>query len=241
MNNREIITPHIRPEGIDIAKTVLMPGDPKRSEFVAKNFLEGAVLFNDIRGIKGYTGMYKGKPVSVMASGMGIPSICIYSYELYNFFGVNNIIRIGSAGSISESISLNSIVIAQGACTNSNFAQNYHLPGTFAPIASYHLLESSVQICRSMGMNYHVGNVLSSDTFYDDSPSDTLSWSKMGVLAIDMETAGLYMNAARAGKNALTLLTISDCILTHEKLSPNERETSFTDMITAALETSKNI
>ena len=236
-------TPHINATPEDFARTVLMPGDPLRSKFIAENFLENVRLVNNVRGVQGYTGTYKGTPVSVMASGMGIPSIGIYSYELYNAFGVENIIRVGSAGSISYDVNVRDIIIAQGACTNSNFAHQYHLPGTFAPIASYELLRTAVGVADTMDVNYHVGNILSSDTFYNDDKdipeamSSTAPWAKMGVMGVEMEAAGLYMTAARLGKRALAICTVSDHILTGEATSAEERQTTFTDMMTLALET----
>lgn len=196
---RNIPTPHNSANIDDFAKTVLMPGDPLRAKFIAENFLEDPVLVNGVRGINGYTGMYNGKIVSVMASGMGIPSIGIYSYELFNFYNVENIIRIGSAGAISDEVNLRDIVIGQGACTNSNYASQFNLPGTYAPIASYKLLKQAVDFAQDAGVNYKVGNLFSSDTFYDDAASLS-DWRKMGVLAVEMESAALYMNAARAGK-----------------------------------------
>ena len=241
MENKNYPTPHINSTPDQIAKTVLMPGDPLRAEFVARNFLENATLFNNVRGINGFTGTYRGKKVSVMASGMGMPSIGIYSYELFNFFDVDNIIRIGSAGAISDKLKLRDIVLGMGACTNSRFAEQYHLPGTYAPIASYKLLSQAVAIAEEHGFSYQVGNILSSDTFYNDEPSDTLAWTKMGVLAVEMEAAALYMNAARAGKNALAICTVSDSILTGEALPAIERQNSFTDMMTLALELSLEI
>jgi len=230
-------TPHNSAPPEDFAKTVLMTGDPLRAKFVAETFLDGAVLVNSVRGINGYTGTYKGHRVSVMASGMGMPSIGIYSYELYNFYGVDNIIRIGSAGAIQNSIKVRDMVFGAGACTNSNFASQYELPGTFAPIASYELLSKAVETAEKMGLRYHVGNLLSSDTFYNDDDDATGKWAKMGVMAIEMEAAGLYMNAARAGKRALAICTISDHILTGEVTSSAERQTTFTGMMEVALET----
>jgi len=214
-----------------------MPGDPLRAKFIAETFLENAVLVNNIRGIGGYTGEYKGHRVSVMASGMGMPSIGIYSYELYNFYGVENIMRIGSAGSINMNIHVRDIVFGMGACTNSNFASQYKLPGTFAATASYELLTAAVEEAKRLGANYHVGNILSSDTFYNDDTEATAKWAKMGVMAIEMEAAALYMNAARAGKRALALCTISDHILTGEATSAEERQNTFTTMMEIALET----
>ncbi len=228
-------TPHIAAEKGDFAKTVLMPGDPLRAKYIAENYLEKAVLVNDVRGVHGYTGEYKGKRVSVMASGMGMPSIGIYSYELFRFFDVENIIRVGSAGALSEKLKVRDIVLAMGACTDGNYAAQFSLPGTFAPIASYRLLTEAVEIAAKSGIIPRVGNVLSSDLFYDDSAS-TLKWNKMGVLAVEMETAALYMNAARAGKNALSILTISDNLVTGEATTATERQNSFTQMMELALE-----
>ena len=226
-------TPHINLNG-EFAKTVLMPGDPLRAKFIAENFLDDAKLVNNVRGIQGYTGKYKGVPVSVMASGMGIPSISIYSYELFSFFGVENIIRVGSAGGMQPDVKIRDIVIGMGACTNSNFASQYGLNGTFAPIATYSLLEKTVSKAKEMNLSYHVGNLLSSDTFYSDEGSE--GWQKMGVMAVEMEAAGLYMNAARLNKNALAICTISDHLLTGEETSAEERQNTFNDMITLALE-----
>lgn len=230
-------TPHIKATPEEIAKTVLMPGDPLRSEFIAKNFLEGAVLFNNVRGVQGYTGTYKGERVSVMASGMGIPSIGIYSYELYSFFGVENIMRIGSAGALREDIKIRDIVIGMGASTNSNYASQYGLPGSFSAIADYGMLECAVETAKQMGARYHVGSILSSDTFYDDNPTANEKWQKMGIMAIEMEAAGLYMNAARLGKRALAICTVSDNIVTGEATTADERQVSFTQMMELALET----
>lgn len=231
---RNIPTPHNSANIDDFAKTVLMPGDPLRANSLRKTFLEDPVLVNGVRGINGYTGMYNGKIVSVMASGMGIPSIGIYSYELFNFYNVENIIRIGSAGAISDEVNLRDIVIGQGACTNSNYASQFNLPGTYAPIASYKLLKQAVDFAQEAGVNYKVGNLFSSDTFYDDAASLS-DWRKMGVLAVEMESAALYMNAARAGKNALCICTISDCPFTGESCTAEERQNTFTDMMEIAL------
>ena len=231
MNN--IPTPHNNANIDDFAKTVLMPGDPLRAKFIAENFLEDPVLVNGVRGINGYTGMYDGKIVSVMASGMGMPSIGIYSYELFNFYGVENIIRIGSAGAISDEVNLRDIVIGMAACTNSNYAAQFALPGTYAPIADYKLLRQAVEVAEERGVDVKVGNLLSSDTFYDDS--ERLSdWRKMGVLAVEMESAALYMNAARSGKNALCICTVSDCPFTGESCTAEERQNTFTEMIEIA-------
>ena len=229
-------TPHNSAQPGDFAKTVLMPGDPLRSKFIADPFLDDARLVNNVRGIHGYTGTYKGVPVSVMASGMGMPSIGIYSYELYDQYGVENIIRIGSAGAISAKLKLRDVVAAQGACTNSNFAHQYGLPGAFAPIADYTLLETAVAAAREIGVEMPVGNLLSSDTFYDASQS-SMKWAEMGVLAVEMEAAALYMNAAKLGKRALAICSISDSMVTGEELDAAERQTSFTTMMKIALET----
>ncbi len=232
------MTPHIKAEKGDFAKTVLMPGDPKRAKFVAENFLRDAKLVNDVRGVQGYTGYYKDKRVSVMASGMGMPSIGIYSYELFKFFDVENIIRIGSAGAMNENVKVRDIVLAQGASTDSNYGHQYALPGTYANVCNYELLESAVNTAREKGYNFHVGNVLSTDVFY--SELDTLSlWGKMGVLAVEMEAAALYMNAARLNKRALAILTVSDHLKTGESLSSDEREKSFKEMMTLALEVAR--
>ncbi len=230
-----IPTPHISAKKGEFAKTVLMPGDPLRAKYIAENYLENPVLVNNVRGVQGYTGTYKGKRVSVMASGMGIPSIGIYSHELYNFYDVDNIIRIGSAGAMQPHIKLRSLVFGQGACTNSNFAHQFGMPGTIAPIASYELLEKAVETAKQKGIDYNVGNILSSDTFYDDGAGSAV-WGKMGVLAVEMESAALYLNAARAGKKALCICTISDHLLTGEALDAEQRQNSFHEMMELALE-----
>lgn len=236
-----ITTPHINAEADAFGKTVLMPGDPLRSKFIAENFLENARLVNNIRGIQGYTGTYKGTKVSVMASGMGMPTIGIYSYELFKFFGVENIMRIGSTGSIQEKVHIRDIVIGMGACTNSNYASQYGISGTFAPIADYDLLTEAVNQAKLAEASYHVGNILSSDTFYDDNPNSNEGWKKMGVLCIEMEAAALYMNAARLGKKALAILTVSDSLVTGEETTAEERQNSFTQMMEIALNTAVSI
>lgn len=230
-----IPTPHISAKAGDFAPTVLMPGDPLRAKYIAEHYLENPVLVNNVRGVQGYTGTYKGKRISVMASGMGIPSIGIYSYELYNFYGVQNIIRIGSAGAIHPDLKLRNLVFGQGACTNSNYALQFGMEGTIAPIASYDLLEKAVAKAKELNFTYKVGNILSSDTFYDCG-AGSAAWGKMGVLAVEMEAAGLYLNAAKAGKNALCICTISDHLITGEELSSDERQNSFHDMMVLALE-----
>lgn len=230
-------TPHIDATPEDFGKTVLMPGDPKRSKFIAEHFLTDAKLVNDVRGVQGYTGYYKGVKVSVMASGMGIPSIGIYSYELYNFFGVENIIRIGSAGTIDENVHIRDLAFVMTASTNSNFASQYGLPGTYAPCADYTLLSTAVEEGKKLGAACHVGNVLTADTYYDDDPTCLEKWHKMGIMAVEMEAAGLYMTAARAGKRALALCTISNSILTGEEMPTEDRERTLTQMIETALNT----
>ena len=235
-------TPHISAKPGDFGKTVLMPGDPLRSQFIAENFLENPVLVNNVRGVQGYTGTYKGVKVSVMASGMGMPAIGIYSHELFTGYGVDNIIRVGSAGSIQENIHLYDLVIAQGACTDSNWAKQFHLPGTFAPIASWELLTEAVKASEARGATYHVGNVNSSDVFYGDHEGvpegldSVYGLKKMGVMALEMEAAALYMNAARYGKRGLCICTISDHVLTGEETSAEERQKSFTTMMQVALD-----
>ncbi len=230
------LTPHIECAPADFAPTVLMPGDPLRAKMIAETFLDDAVLVNNIRGIHGYTGFFEGKRVSVMASGMGIPSIGIYSYELFNVFGVESIIRVGSAGAIHPDLKLFDIVLGQGACTDSHYAAQYGLPGSYAPIADFGLLKQAAAICESEGYAYRVGNLLSSDLFYGDRGLEgTLLWRKMGVLAVEMESAALYMNAARAGKKALAICTISDLIEGGEVTTPEQRQNAFHDMVRVAL------
>lgn len=229
-------TPHLQGNKGDYAETVLMPGDPLRAKFIAETYLENVRCVNEIRGMLGFTGTYKGVPVSVQGSGMGQPSIGIYSYELYHFFDVQSIIRIGTAGGVADDVQLRDIIMAQGACTNSNFTAQYGLPGTFAPIASFRLLKTASDAAEALGMPVRVGNIFSSDTFYDDADS-LARWQKMGVLGIEMESAALYMNAARAGKEALCICTVSDCPLRNEFLPAAERQSGFTDMMELALET----
>ena len=230
-------TPHNAASPEDIAKTVLMPGDPLRAKFIAETFLEDAKLVNNVRGIQGYTGTYKGVPVTVMASGMGMPSIGIYSYELYNFYNVETIMRIGSAGAIADELHVRDIVAGMTACTNSNYEDQFALPGRYAPAADFELLRTAVEVAEELGTPMHVGALYSSDTFYDDT-RDSGDWKKMhDVLAVEMEAAALYMNAARAGKKALAICTISDIPAKGEALSAEERQLSFTEMMTIALET----
>ena len=228
-------TPHNSADKGDFAKTVLMPGDPLRAEFIAKTYLKNPILVNNVRGIQGYTGEYKGKKVSVMASGMGMPSIGIYSYELYNFYDVEAIIRVGSCGSFSPDLHARDIIVAMGACTNGNYASQYNLPGTFCPIADFDLVKRAAEECEKAGVNYRVGNIFSSDMFYDDAASG-MQWAKMGVLGVEMESAALYCNAARAGKKALCICTVSDSfIYPEENTTAEERQNSFTKMMEIAL------
>lgn len=240
-------TPHIAAKPNDFAKTVLMPGDPNRALFIAKNFLTGAVAVNNVRGVQGHTGYFGKTRVTVMASGMGMPSMGIYSYELYNAFGVQNILRIGSAGAYDESLNLRDIVIGMGACTDSDFAKQYRLPGTFAPICSFNLLQQCVAAAKAQNLPVRVGNLLSSDVFYKDDadlPENQTAarlWQRMGVLAVEMEAAALYMNAARCGKNALAICSVSDHLFKKQELTAAERETSFTNMITLALYTAERL
>lgn len=229
-------TPHNSAEKGAFAKTVLMPGDPLRARFVAENFLRDAQLVNNVRGVQGYTGLWKDAPVSVMASGMGMPAIGIYSYELFHFYEVDNIIRVGSAGALSAKLKLRDVVLGQAACTDSNYADQYALPGVFAPICDYTLLETAVAVCRRAGVDPPVGNLLSSDRFYD-ATYKPVDWNRMGVLAVEMETAALYCNAAAANRRALTICTISDSLVTGEALSTADRQTGFARMLEIALDT----
>ena len=235
-------TPHNNAAKGEFAKTVLMPGDPLRAKFIAETFFTDPKLVNNVRGVQGYTGLYKDTPVSVMASGMGMPAIGIYSHELFNGYGVENIIRVGSAGSIQENIHLYDLVSAQGACTDSNYAAQFHLPGTFAPIASWELLSEAVKAAEARGATYHVGNVNSSDVFYGDHVGvpegldSVYGLKKMGVMALEMEAAALYMNAARYGKRALCICTISDHVLSGVETTSEERQTAFTEMMKVALD-----
>ncbi|MBP3329548.1 MAG: purine-nucleoside phosphorylase [Clostridia bacterium] len=234
-------TPHINAKPEDFAKTVLMPGDPLRAKYIAENFLENARLVNNVRAINGYTGTYKGKEVSVMASGMGMPSIGIYSYELFNFFDVENIIRVGSAGALDKNINVHDIVLGMGASTNSDYQRQFNLPGTFSATASYKLLKTAAEECEKRASHFHVGNIISSDTFYDADETVNARWAEMGILAVEMEAAALYMNAAKAKKNALAICTISDNIVTGEALDAENRQNSFTEMMEIALETAIKI
>ena len=229
-------TPHINAEKGDFAKTVLMPGDPLRAKFIAENYLENVKEITSVRNMLGFTGCYKGKEISVMGSGMGMPSMGIYSYELYNFFGVENIIRIGSAGAIADDVKLKDIIFGISASTDSNYFSQYNLPGIYSPCCDFSLLKKGIEIAENKNMKYHVGNILSSDTFYGDDENSLLKWKKMNVLAVEMESAALYMNAARSGKKALAILTVSDCPLKGESTTALERQNTFTDMMEIALE-----
>ncbi|MDO5119855.1 MAG: purine-nucleoside phosphorylase [Coriobacteriales bacterium] len=233
-------TPHNSAAKGQIAKTVLMPGDPLRAKVVAETFLDNPVCFNEVRGMLGFTGTYKGHTLSVMGSGMGIPSIAIYSYELYHFYDVDTIIRIGSAGGLAPQVNLRDIVIGQAACTDSNFAAQYKLPGTIAPIADFALVRRAVEVAESLGANYHVGNLLSSDVFYSERETSE-AWAKMGVLGVEMEAAALYLNAIAAGKRALGIMTVSDLVLREGSLPAEERQNSFTQMMEIALETAISV
>ncbi len=231
-----IPTAHNSAKAGDFAKTVLMPGDPLRAKYIAETYLENPRQVNAVRNMFGYTGSYKGKEISVMGGGMGMPSIGIYSYELFNFYDVDQVIRIGSAGAFQDNIKLMDVVIGMGACTDSNYAYQYGLPGTFAPIADYELLNRAVETAKRQGTNVVVGNVLSSDVFYNAMSNVNDLWRDMGVLAVEMEAAALYMNAAKAGKKALCMLTISDHLYTGESLSAEDRQLGFGKMMEIALE-----
>lgn len=226
-------TPHIGAQYGDIAETMIMAGDPLRAKLMAERFLENPVQFNQVRGMLGFTGTRDGKRISVMGHGMGMPSMGIYTYELFNFYGVKTIIRVGSAGSIHPDLHVGDLVIAMGACTNSNYASQYELPGTFAPIADFTLLRGAADACDRFGYTYKVGNVFSSDVFYAENAHND-KWMQMGVLAVEMEVAALYMNAARSGNRALAICTISDHILTGEATTAEERQNSFTHMMDVA-------
>jgi len=230
-------TPHIQAKSKgEIAETILLPGDPLRAKFIAETYLKHAVCFNETRSMFGYTGEFEGRRISVMGTGMGMPSIGLYSFELIHEYGVKNLIRIGSAGALQPDLHVRDIVIGLGASTNSSYADQYGLPGTFAPTASWTLLQKAVSVADHKGIPVRVGNILSSDVFYDDDPDTWKKWAKMGVLAVEMEAAALYLNAARAGANALCILTISDSLVTHEATSAEDRQKTFTEMMGIALE-----
>lgn len=229
-------TPHNQAQMGEIAETVLMPGDPLRAKFLAETYLEDVKVFNTVRNMLGYTGYYHGKRVSIMGSGMGMPSIGIYAYELYNFYDVKKIIRIGSCGAIQKDVHLRDIVIAQGACTDSRFAHQFELPGTFSAISSYALLEKAVEKAKEKNLTYHVGNIVSSDIFYHADKDSANKWASMGCLGVEMESYALFALASNQGKEALTLLTVSDSLVSNEAISADEREKTFTDMMEIALE-----
>lgn len=229
-------TPHNQAQMGEIAETVLMPGDPLRAKFLAETYLENVKVFNTVRNMLGYTGYYHGKKVSIMGSGMGMPSIGIYAYELYNFYDVKKIIRIGSCGALQKDVHLRDIVIAQGACTDSRFAHQFELPGTFSAISSYTLLEKAVEKAKEKNLTYHVGNIVSSDVFYHADKDSASQWASMGCLGVEMESYALFALASYHGKQALTLLTVSDSLVSNEATSADEREKTFTDMMEIALE-----
>lgn len=229
-------TPHNEAMTGEIAKTVLMPGDPLRAKFLAMTYLDNVKQFNKVRNMFGYTGKYKGKEISIMGSGMGMPSIGIYSHELYSKYGVENIIRIGSCGSFKENVHLRDIIIVQGCCTDSNFAHQYELPGIYSAISDYGLLEKAVTLAKKNNVNYHVGNILSSDIFYHADKNSPQKWASMGCLGVEMESYALFATAAYLNKRALTLLTVSDSLVSNEETTPEEREKTFTAMMKIALE-----
>ncbi len=229
-------TPHIDPKGVPIAETILLPGDPLRAKFIAETYFDDIRCFNQVRNMLGFTGTYRGKPISVMGTGMGIPSISLYSYELIHFFDVKNLIRVGSCGAMQEGLDLYDVVIAQGASTDSNYLSQFGVPGTYAPLSSYRLLEKAKRVADDREQRVHVGNVLSSDIFYNADPDAIGRWTKMGILAVEMESAGLFVNAAAAGVDALGIFTVSDNLITHAVTTPEERQTAFTNMIEIALE-----
>ena len=226
-------TPHIGAKYGEIAKTMIMAGDPLRAKLMAEKYLDNPVLVNNVRSMLAYTGTHNGKPVTVMGHGMGIPSIGIYTYELFNFYDVDTIIRVGSCVARQMYVHLGDLVIAQGSCTDSNYGQQYNLPGHYAPIADFDLCRRAVEACEKFGYTYHVGNVFSADIFYCEDERKA-NWTKMGVLADEMEAPSLYMNAARAGKKALVICTVSDHILTGEATTAEERQNTFTKMMDVA-------
>lgn len=237
MSESKIPTPHIGAGPGEIAETILLPGDPLRAKYIADNFLTDVVQFNATRNMLGFTGFYKGKRVSTMGTGMGCPSIGIYSYELIHFYGCKNLIRVGTAGALRPEVKVRELVFGMGACTTSNYVKQFRLPGDYSCICSYELLEKAVSAARERGLGYHVGNILSSDMFYNpDMPPVGTAWDRMGVLAVEMESAALYSNAAYGGANALCILTVSDSLVTGEATTAQERQTSFTDMMEVALE-----
>ena len=235
MSKQDTPSAHIAAKYEDVASTVIMCGDPLRAKFIAEKYLENPVLYNDIRGMLGFTGYYKGKRVSVQGHGMGIPSIGIYSYELFNFYDVERIIRVGTAGALSEDMKIGDMLFAQAACTDSDYGHQYGFPARFAPIADFGLLEAAVRVARENGYPFQVGNIYSADVFYDES-NRQMKWGKFGVKAVEMESSGLYVNAAASGKKALTICTISDQLIHRKYASTEERRSSFTNMMNVALE-----
>lgn len=231
-----IQTPHIKPNGVEIAETILLPGDPLRAKFIAETFLEDAKCFNEVRGMLGYTGTYKGKKVSVMGTGMGPASIGIYSYELIHFFGVKNLIRIGTCGALQPEVKLYDVILGMASSTNSNYLHQYNIPGQLSLPASFELLNKAYQVANEKEVDTHVGNILCSEIFYNADKSAMENWIKMGILAVEMESTALYANAIAAGVNALTILTVSDSLVTGEETTPEERQTAFTKMMEIALE-----
>ena len=229
-------TPHIDPKGEEIAETILLPGDPLRAKFIAETYFDNPRCFNEVRGMYGFTGTYRGRKISVMGTGMGIPSISLYSYELIHVFDVKNLIRVGSCGTIQDGIELYDVILAQGASTDSSYLTQFGVPGTYAPLSSYRLLEKAKRIADEHGQRNHVGNILSSDIFYNDDPDALRKWAKMGILAVEMESAGLFANAAAAGVDALGIVTVSDILFAGKHTTPDERQTAFTTMIEIALE-----
>ena len=229
-------TPHIDPRGEEIAETILLPGDPLRARFIAETYFDNPRCFNEVRGMYGFTGTYRGRKISVMGTGMGIPSISLYSYELIHFFDVKNLIRVGSCGTIQDGIELYDVILAQGASTDSKYLTQFGVPGTYAPLSSYRLLEKAKRIADEHGQRNHVGNILSSDIFYNDDPDALGKWAKMGILAVELESAGLFANAAAAGVDALGIFTVSDIIFAGKHTTTDERQTAFTKMIEIALE-----
>ncbi|WP_211748406.1 purine-nucleoside phosphorylase [Paenibacillus sp. Marseille-Q4541] len=229
-------TPHIKPNGVEIAETVLLPGDPLRAKFIAENFLEDYQCFNEVRGMLGYTGTYKGKKISVMGTGMGPASMGIYSWELINVFGVKNLIRIGTCGAMQEDIELYDVIFGMGTATDSNYGHQFNLPGQYPLTASFDLLQKAKKIADDKGQKVHIGNILSSEIFYNADPTAKDKWREMGILAVEMESVALYWNAIQARVNALCILTVSDHVITGARTTPEERQTAFTKMMEIALE-----
>ncbi|WP_454192909.1 purine-nucleoside phosphorylase [Paenibacillus sp. Marseille-Q7038] len=229
-------TPHIKPNGVEIAETILLPGDPLRAKFIAETFLEDYKCFNEVRGMLGYTGTYKGKKISVMGTGMGPASMGIYSWELINVFGVKNLIRIGTCGAMQKDIELYDVIFGMGAATDSNYGHQFNLPGQFPLTASFELLEKAKKIADDKGQKVHIGNILSSEIFYNADPTSNKKWQDVGIMAVEMESVALYWNAIKAGVNALCILTVSDHLITGEQTTSEERQTAFTNMMEIALE-----